>query len=219
MEPQPEMALVTVQLPERLSEAFQSLRKGRHICRADGPVWFDLREQIQSYRTVFGALGYTLANHPRGFYYFSEGQQARPDVLSRLVYFFTCFFADLDQGRYIAAQVRWVDTLTDQRFDLASISQNMFSANDRQRVFDQLQVQRDNFDKAVIAPLYRYGICSKPDNGSIRFRESVYRFVELFLICGEDTFASHGVPASVSDSEMLNDAPAQLEERENQDAE
>lgn len=175
----------TVQLPAQLGEAFQTLRKGYHLCRDDGPVWFDLRDNADAYRTVFSALGYKLSDHPRGFYYFAEGQQSRPDVLSRLVYFLACLFSDLDQGRFEPAITRWVDTLTDHEFSIAALADHMFIANDRQRVFAQLQVRRDNLEKAIIAPLVRYGIACRSHSGSIRFRQGVYRFVEFFQTCAD----------------------------------
>lgn len=184
----------TSQLPCRLREAFQALRKGRHVCRSDGPMWFDLRDNTDRYREIFAALGYTLSEHPRGFYYFSEGHQTRSDLLTRLVYFFACFFADLDQGRIESRQTRWVDSLTNHDFDLPTLIQNMFAANDRQRVFDQLGVAREGFDKAIIAPLIRYGIASRTGTGQLRFREPVYRFVELFQSCGADDMAASPEP-------------------------
>lgn len=174
-----------VQLPAQLGEAFRLLRKGHHICRDNGPVWFDLRDNAEAYRTIFNALGYRLSDHPRGFYYFSEGQQSRPDVLSRLVYFFACLFADLDQGRFEPAITRWVDTLTDHEFRIEALADHMFTSNDRQRIFAQLQVRRDSLDKAVVAPLLRYGIAYRAQSGSIRFRQSVYRFVEFFQACAD----------------------------------
>lgn len=180
-----DQATATVQLPAQLGEAFRLLRRGQHVCRDDGPVWFDLRDNAEAYRTVFRTLGYTLSDHPRGFYYFSDGQQSRPDVLSRLVYFFTCLFSDLDQGRFEPGIIRWVDTLTDHNFSIPTLTDHMFTANDRQRVFAQLQVRRETFEKAVIGPLLRYGIASRPQSGSIRFRQGVYRFVEFFQACAD----------------------------------
>ena len=199
----------TVELPLHLAEAFQSLRKGKHLCRADGPVWFDIRDNEGQYRTIFSALGYRLSDHPRGFYFFSEGQQARPEVLTRIVYFFACLFADLDQS----GQHRWVDSLTDQDFDIAATIQNMFAANDRQRVFDQLKVTTEGFDKSLIAPLVRYGIAIRADNGRLRFRESVYRFVELFRAAGEEEL-SPSAPTLVIDS---NANDVEIDEDEGED--
>jgi hypothetical protein len=175
-----------------------------------------LRDNAEQYRVIFSALGYILSDHPRGFYYFAQGQQARPDVLSRLVYFFACLFADLDQGRFESAQGRWVDVLTDQDFDIPSIIESMFAPNDRQRVFDQLNVTRDGFDKSVVAPLVRYGIASRPDSGRLRFRESVYRFVELFQACGEEQSPVEKIATTPSDDDLL-DAAMDADEEEGED--
>ena len=215
MEQSVEQPRKTVVLPARLADAFKALRKGRHLCRTDGPVWFDLREHADDYRVIFSALGYTLADHPRGFYYFAQGQQARPDILSRLVYFFACLFADLEQGRFGSDQGRWVDALTDQTFDLSALSQSMFAANDRQRVFDQLGVTKETFEKVVIAAVVRYGIATKPDSGRLRFRESVYRFVELFQICGSEETPSviaGSVGSHNGESEHASDSDDDLTE-------
>jgi hypothetical protein len=211
-----EQSRQTVKLPILLAEAFQALRKGKHLCRADGPVWFDLRDDAEQYGVIFSALGYTLSDHPRGFYYFAQGQQARPDVLSRLVYFFACLFTDLDQGRFESGHGRWVDSLTDQDFDVPTVIESMFAANDRQRVFDQLNVTRDGFDKSVIAPLVRYGIASRPDSGRLRFRESVYRFVELFQTCGEDQSPVEAIATVSSDDELI-DAAMDADNEEGED--
>ena len=207
-----ELPTATVSLPAQLSEAFRMLRKGQHVCRDDGPVWFDLRDNPDAYRTIFTALGYTLSDHPRGFYFFSEGQQSRPEVLSRLVYFFTCLFSDLDQGRYEPGIIRWVDTLADHEFSITVLADGMFSANDRQRIFSQLQVSPDNFEKAVIAPLCRYGIATRAKAGSLRFRQGVYRFVEFFQTCADDSLA----PTAVADTagNELTDTQSDLDEED-----
>lgn len=176
---------------------------------------FDLRENAEAYRTVFSALGYTLSDHPRGFYYFMEGQQSRTDVLSRLVYFFTCLFSDLDQGRFEPVVTRWVDTLTDHDFQIGVLIDRMFAASDRQRVFAQLQVRPDNFDKVIIAQLCRCGIAFRPQAGSVRFRQSVYRFVDFFQVCADENavrLAQNATSEAQADAETeLDDEDGEME--------
>jgi len=51
-----------------LSEIFEVLRRGRHICSEDGDLYWAVRDNLDALEGLFYRLGFRLEAHPRDFY-------------------------------------------------------------------------------------------------------------------------------------------------------
>lgn len=181
MDSDSEITLETPRFPPRLADVFRQLRRGRHICRADGAVFVDLLTYEQGYSDILGALGYVLTKHPKGFFYIEGARSVSGERLHRLVATLLLLFLDFEERKFEQGRGHWVEVLTQQAIPIAELVRRLFeSSPDRRVMLDKVGITRDNIRSTVLQPLDQYGIIELKD-GLLRFRPSVYRFVDLFL--------------------------------------
>lgn len=65
-----------------LEEIFDALRRGRHLCAADGKPYWALRENLEAYQDLFHHLGFRLQVHQRDFFYFRGKDSLSPPSLA-----------------------------------------------------------------------------------------------------------------------------------------
>ena len=157
----------------RLKDVFQALRRGQHICAADGETYRALEGHHDEFAALFRDLGFRFEHHRRGFYYF-RGEDAMSETGRRLSVFMFVLVEWLgDSGRSIE------ESLLTQSFHLRKLTH---LSHDRYRgymaeagVADEGQLER------VLGHLERLGFVERITDDEFRFRTPVYRFLDLCL--------------------------------------
>lgn len=181
MDTDSEISPESPRFPPNLADVFRQLRRGRHICRADGPAFVDLMQNEQSYNEILAALGYVLTKHPKGFFYIEGSRTVSSDRLHRLVVTLLLLFLDFEERKFEEGRGQWVDLLTQQTIAIGELVRRLFeSSPDRRVMLDKVGITRDNIRSTVLQPLDQFGVIELKD-GVLRFRPPVYRFVDLFL--------------------------------------
>ena len=156
-----------------LSEIFDALRRGRHLCAEDGGPYLALRENLQAYLDLFSHLGFRLEEHPRDFFYF-RGKDSLSQQASRMALFVLILIEALaDQGRMI------VDTLMTQTFSIADLP-HLKAARFRSYLQEAGVTDEDGL-RNIVRQLDRFGFCQRLTDNTFRFRAPAYRFFDLCM--------------------------------------
>ena len=75
-----------------LDEIFDQLRRGRHLCAADGKLYRALRENLEAFQELFHHLGFRLKVHQRDFFYFRGKDSLSPQASRMAVFVFILIF-------------------------------------------------------------------------------------------------------------------------------
>ena len=166
-------------MPKRLAQAFQLLRRGKHVCRDDGAAFRDLERHEDRYRVVFLALGYQLIRHDRGFYYF-QGDNTLPTVrLQAMTLFVLILFQELEEKKSQEPDRAWEKSLTSRIFHVDELPH--FATAGRRDLMQSVGVTRANLNEKALRDLGRLGMLEMITPSQFRLRPPVYRFVDLCL--------------------------------------
>lgn len=165
-----------------LSEIFDALRRGRHLCAEDGGPYLSLRENLDAYHDLFKHLGFRLEQHPRDFFYF-RGKDSLSPQASRMALFVLILIESLaDNGQPI------VDTLMTQTFAIPDLP-HLKAARFRAYLKESGILDEDGL-RVIVRQLDRFGFCQRLTENTFRFRAPAYRFFDLCL----EMLKQHEVP-------------------------
>ncbi len=155
-----------------LSELFDRLRSGRHLCADDGPLYLALRSDYAAHRGLFGALGFDLVEHDRGFYYFQSEAELGKEATELAVFFFVLIEAWGDAAKDIG------DTAFDPSGHLVDDLPHLTRESWR-RCMAEAGVTNESELTDVVRKLERYGFAERIDESRFRFRTPAWRFLDL----------------------------------------
>lgn len=162
-----------------LQEIFEELRQGKHICQADGDLYFQLCERHNDFTALFRQLGFELKKHRRGFYYFHSSSNMSGQAEKIAVFMFMLIEHIADQGDNIE------DALMNRQFpysDLPHLSTDRYRA-----IMNQLEIMDEEGLRDVLRSMARIGVVDCINDSLFAFRSPVYRFLD---ICQEITTAN-----------------------------
>ncbi|BDD85982.1 condensin complex protein MksE [Desulfofustis limnaeus] len=156
-----------------LGEIFDALRRGRHICAADGKLYWALRDNLEAYLDLFQHLGFRLQVHPRDFYYFRGKDSLSPLASKMAVFVFILIESLSDQGEAV------VEALMTKTF---SISELVHLKHARYRAYlKEASVTSEEELLAIIRQLERFGFAQRHTEDSFSFRTPAYRFFDVCI--------------------------------------
>lgn len=156
-----------------LAEIFDALRRGRHLCPEDGPLYHALRDNLEAYDDLFHQLGFRLEEHPRDFFYFRGKDNLSPQA-SRMALFVLILIESLaDQGKPI------VDSLMTETFAIDELP-HLKGARFRAYLREANVVDEDGL-RVIVRQLDRFGFCKRLTDNTFQFRAPAYRFFDLCL--------------------------------------
>lgn len=159
-------------LPQ-LEEIFDALRRGRHLCAADGKPYWALRDNLAAYQDLFHHLGFHLQEHPRDFFYFRGKDSLSPLAARMAVFVFILIEALSDQGEPV------VDTLMTRTFSIADLP-HLKSARYRAYLKEAGASNEDDLRK-VVNQLERLGFVQRHTDDAFNFRTPAYRFFDICI--------------------------------------
>ncbi|WP_028586102.1 condensin complex protein MksE [Desulfogranum mediterraneum] len=162
-----------------LSEIFDLLRRGRHLCATDGKLYRALRGNLDAYQDLFHHLGFQLQVHQRDFFYFS-GKDSLSHQASRMaVFVFILIEALADQGEAV------VDTLMTRTFSVPELP-HLKGARYRAYLKEAGATDEDDL-RTILRQLERFGFVQRHSDESFSFRTPAYRFFDACIeILGSD---------------------------------
>ncbi|MFH1215489.1 MAG: hypothetical protein V1706_03205 [Pseudomonadota bacterium] len=156
-----------------LSEIFDALRRGRHLCAEDGALYWSLRDNLEAYQDLFHHLGFRLEVHPRDFFYF-RGKDSLSPQSSRMALFVLILIESLaDHGKPI------VDTLMTLTFAVPDLP-HLKAARFR-NYLKEAGVLDDDGLRGIVRQLDRFGFVKRLTDNTFRFRSPGYRFFDLCM--------------------------------------
>ncbi len=154
-----------------LEQVFQELRRGRHICPEDGPLYWSLRDNLEVFQRLFCHLGFRLEAHPRDFYYF-HGTGSLSDRSERMAVFMFILIEWLsDQGQKVE------ESLMTRRFKVAELPH--LNMERYMGYMKEAGIQGEAGLADVLRSLERYGFLERMGGEAFRFKPPVFRFVDL----------------------------------------
>lgn len=174
------MSAVDLESLGLLSEIFERLRLGRHLCPDDGPLYLALRSDYESYRAIFDALGFTLVQHEREFYYFQSGDDLGKEAASLVVFFFVLIEA-------------WGDNHEDLEMTAFALEGHALAElphltrESWRRCMAEANVSSQHDLEAVVTKMARYGFIERIGDDRFRFRAPAWRFFDLCLDVWQET--------------------------------
>jgi hypothetical protein len=165
---------MTVDLAElaHLSEAFDRLRSGRHLCADDGAIYLALRANYDAYDAVFEALGFDLVRHERGFLYFRSDAELAKEATQLAVFFFVLVQAWGDAGSDIEASA-----FDPAGLEIAKLPH--FSRDSWRECMAQSGTHDEEGLADVVRRLERNGFVERLSDDRFRFRAPAWRFLDL----------------------------------------
>ena len=158
-----------------LQAIFTDLRKGRHICLEDGPLYEALAANHDRYQSLFAALGLNLVCHGRGFFYLDD--ESSPRTAQRMILFTAILVETLDdQGVNLDLELTQVPILPAK---LPHLQHEKYA-----RVMAEVDVTTEEALWKVLEALKRYGLAEPLKDGSWRFRTSAYRLLDILNLAG-----------------------------------
>ena len=156
-----------------LKRIFDDLRRGKHLAEGDGPHVHALREHVEAYTRLFDALGFSLVQHPRGFFYFAADPSANvTEQAGRMAVFVFILVESLaDQGKQVE------ETLMSHTFnvtELPHLSTDRFVTYMRDVGITSMDDLRQ-----VLKNMRRLGFAEMVGDDLFRFRTPAYRFLDL----------------------------------------
>jgi len=156
-----------------LDEIFNELRRGRHICAADGKVYWALRDNLDAFQDLFGRLGFRLQAHQRDFFYF-RGQDSLSQQASRMAVFVFILIESLsDQGETV------VDTLMTRTFSIVDLPH--FKSTRYRAYLKEAGISEEDDLLNLLRQLERFGFIQRNADNSFNFRAPAYRFFDVSI--------------------------------------
>lgn len=167
------------ELPE-LKTIFDEFRKGRHICGEgeDRKLYVLLQSRMENFKKLFGALGFQLEHHHKGFFYF-QGDKTSFNFSTKISLF---FFIIID---HFSSKV---DSLEAFLFcgKYLKVSDMPHMTNERYRKY--MDEAKATVEKCL-SMMQRLGFVDYQDTGKFRLKPPAYRFYDLIHeINNDDAF-------------------------------
>ena len=156
-----------------LDEIFDALRRGHHLCAADGKLYRALRENQDAYQNLFHHLGFRLQVHQRDFFYFRGKDSLSPQASRMAVFVFILIEWISDQGEPV------VDTLMTRTFTIADLP-HLKSARYR-AYLKEAGVDGEDDLRRVVRRLEYFGFALRQTEESFTFRTPAYRFFDVCI--------------------------------------
>jgi hypothetical protein len=166
------VTVISLDGKEHLSDLFNKLRSGRHLCADDGPLYLALRADYATYRTLFAALGFELREHERGFYYFRATDDLGKEAAQFAVFFFVLVEAWGDAGKDLEASA--FDPAGHALSELPHLTRDSW----RQCMTEAGVSSADELTK-VVQSMDRLGFTERIGDDRFRFRAPAWRFFDL----------------------------------------
>ncbi len=183
-----------------LKDAFNLFRTGKHLSADDGPLFLAVRADYEAYRTLFGALGFNLVQHDRGFYYFQSAEDLGKEAAQLVVFFFVLVEAWGDAGLGLEATA--FEPGGHALKDLPHFSRESWRA-----CMTEAGVPDADELENLVKKLERYGFSERVGEDRFRFRTPAWRFFDLCREMWEETEA-----ASLGPETSEGDAPMSTQE-------
>ncbi|MEJ2033641.1 MAG: hypothetical protein P8Y63_11505 [Deltaproteobacteria bacterium] len=172
-----------------LSEIFDALRRGQHLCAEDGKPFWALRDNLDAYQDLFRHLGFRLEAHPRDFFYLRGNDNLSPQATRMALFVFILIESLADQGEPV------VDTLMTQAFAIPELP-HLNGARYRAYLKEAGASSEDDL-RGIIRQLERFGFAKRLDDETFRFRTPAYRFFDLCIeILNREDASKRGEAAS-----------------------
>ena len=154
-----------------LSEIFDALRRGHHLCAADGKPYRALRENLDAYKELFHHLGFHLQVHQRDFFYFRGKDNLSLQASRMAVFVFILIEALSDQGEPV------VDTLMTRTFSVPDLP-HLKGARYRAYLKEAGALNEDDL-RGILRQLERFGFILRQTDDTFSFRTPAYRFFDV----------------------------------------
>jgi len=169
--PQPEPTGETG-LP-KLAEIFHALRRGRHICSADGDLFTCLTNHYTAYQILLKDLGFTLQRHPRDFFYLEDNVNFT-DISGKMALFVFVLVESLaDRGLVIE------ETLMSRSFMMSELPH--LQGERYRELMREADVATPEQLANVVAYLERYGFIRKKPDDQFEFLPPTYRYLDICM--------------------------------------
>ena len=187
---------------------FRSLRSGKHISRDDVADYRDIDRNEELYRALFAGLGYELAHHGQGFYYFKGANQLSTQRMQAITLFVLILFQDLEDKKFQEADRAWERKLLLQTFGINELPH--FQTAQRRSMLLTVGVTPETLQEKVLRPMARYGMLEMVGPDHFQFRSPIYRFVDACMKIADDNWQSGRAqpvsePAAEVDSALADD--------------
>ena len=158
-----------------LETIFTDLRKGRHICLEDGPVYEALAADPERYQSLFAALGLNLVRHGRGFFYLDD--ESAPRTAQRMILFAAILVEHLDdQGCNLDLELT---TVPIHPSALPHLKHEKYA-----KAMAEVDVASEEALLKVLDAMKRYGLAAPAPDGSWRLRTAAYRLLDILNLAG-----------------------------------
>src|SRR3954468_112804 len=151
-----------------LTEVFDRLRGGRHLCADDGAVFIALHADCESYATLFKSIGFDLIKHDHGFYYFGAETDLGKEATQLSVFFFVLVESWSDAGRDIEASA--FDPAGHRISELPHLSRESW-----RQCLAEAGIQSETELADLVKRMDRYGFTARIDEDRFRFRTPAWR--------------------------------------------
>lgn len=157
---------------------WDELRLGRHISSHDGEIYSLLRQRGEEIHRTLALLGYTLKEHPRGFYYLAGDSEEflNKKRLTKIVAFGMVLMEALNQRGDVEG---WLFPSDGHRH--APESFPVFGTDRHRSLMDQLQIRDREGVAGVLREMERLGFVDEPQSGEFRFLEPFYRIMDACI--------------------------------------
>ena len=156
-----------------LEEIFNELRRGRHICAADGKVYWALRDNLAAFQDLFGRLGFRLQAHQRDFFYFRGQDSLSPQASRMAVFVFILIEFLSDQGEPV------VDTLMTRTFSVVDLPH--FKSARYRAYLKEAGISGEDDLNGLLRQLERFGFIQRNTDNTFNFRAPAYRFFDVCI--------------------------------------
>jgi hypothetical protein len=156
-----------------LSDVFDALRRGQHLCAEDGKPYWALRENLAAYQDLLHHLGFRLEAHPRDFFYLRGRDSLSPQASRMAVFVFILIESLADQGEPV------VDTLMTRTFAIPELP-HLQGARYRAYLKEAGTGSEEEL-RGIVRQLERFGFARRLTDDTFRFRTPAYRFFDLCI--------------------------------------
>ncbi len=155
----------------RLSEIFEALRRGRHICSEDGDLYWAVRDNLDALQRLFPRLGFRLEAHPRDFYFF-HGTGSLSDRSERMAVFVFILVEWLsDRGEQVE------EVIMTRKFSIQELPHMQIQRY--RQYMHEAGISHESGISDVIRNFERFGFARRDGSSIFSFRPPVFRFVDL----------------------------------------
>ena len=155
-----------------LSDIFQKLRGGKHLCADDGSLFNSLNAHYAHFAAFFKAIGLELMKHERGFYYFQAEVELGKEATQLAVFFFVFMEAWSDSGKDVEEAA-----FTPSGHSCSELPH--LSRESWRQYMAEAGVDDPDKLRWLLRRMERYGFTEWIDDDLFRFRTPAWRFFDL----------------------------------------